>query len=805
MVAAVAWMGICPSLTADSEKSEMAAREHNRRITAVDEAQELLRKGDEAYMAGRYADAVEAYAGARELIPDAPISSELRQAATDRYAQASVEHAKNLSRTGDVPGAKAVVDKVLVDNIAPRDPVAVAYRAQLDDPTRTNPALTDAHAKNIDAVRRLLYTAEGAYNLGKYDDANKNYTAILRIDPTNTAARRGLERMNAAQGEYHKSSYDHTRAEMLAEVDAGWELQVPPPDLGIGAYDPGAAAAADGSMTISKKLDNIIIPKIALDEASLEEALELVRLKASENDTFEPDPARKGLNLTVNLGAPDSEVVRRVRDQRITLQLSNVPLSRILGFITEMTQTTYSTDDYAVIIRPLGSASDELISRSFRVPPDFITSLSAGATNNTAETDPFADAPAAGSLVTTRLSAQEGLQRQGVTFPEGASASYNAASNTLRVTNTSTNIDFISQLVESLTQTEPVMVSVKVTMIRTKQTNLEELGFDWLVNPFALSAASHMMAGGGTVGNTGGRNARDFSSAMPGLPADPNAPISQGVLTNGLRSGDRGISQNAIDALVANPNRASQTAAVAPGIMALTGLFSDGQAQLIMRGLSQKKGVDIMAQPSTVTRSGQTSTVTIIREFIYPTEYEPPELPNSVGAVDDFGGAVGLPGAANSFPVTPAHPTAFEKKDVGIILEVLPIADEKKRFIDVTINPEFTDLVGFVNYGSPINSTVSGLTGSNVVEVTSNQILMPVFSSEKAATQLTVADGSTIVIGGLMSESIQNIEDKVPVLGDLPWVGRLFTTKAYQPTTTALVFMVSVELLDPTGRPYRDR
>jgi general secretion pathway protein D len=162
-------------------------------------------------------------------------------------------------------------------------------------------------------------------------------------------------------------------------------------------------------------------------------------------------------------------------------------------------------------------------------------------------------------------------------------------------------------------------------------------------------------------------------------------------------------------------------------------------------------------------------------------------------------------GGGGTTPVTPATPTAFEKKDVGVILEVLPVADAQKRFIDVTINPSFTEFVGFVNYGSPINSTVSGLTGSSVVEVTPNLILMPVFSSEKAATQLTVADGSTIVIGGLMTESIQNVEDKVPVLGDLPWVGRLFTSKAYQPTTTALVFMVSVELLDPTGRPYRDR
>ena len=82
---------------------------------------------------------------------------------------------------------------------------------------------------------------------------------------------------------------------------------------------------------------------------------------------------------------------------------------------------------------------------------------------------------------------------------------------------------------------------------------------------------------------------------------------------------------------------------------------------------------------------------------------------------------------------------------------------------------------------------------------------MPVFSTQRANTQLTVADGATIVIGGLMRESIQNVEDKVPVLGDLPWVGRLFSSTARQPVTTAIVFFVQVELLDPTGRPYRDR
>ena len=71
----------------------------------------------------------------------------------------------------------------------------------------------------------------------------------------------------------------------------------------------------------------------------------------------------------------------------------------------------------------------------------------------------------------------------------------------------------------------------------------------------------------------------------------------------------------------------------------LTGLFSDGQVQMIMRGLAQKKGADIMTAPSVTAQSGQKATIEIIREFIYPTEYEPPELPNQVGG--DFGGVGG--------------------------------------------------------------------------------------------------------------------------------------------------------------------
>jgi len=80
--------------------------------------------------------------------------------------------------------------------------------------------------------------------------------------------------------------------------------------------------------------------------------------------------------------------------------------------------------------------------------------------------------------------------------------------------------------------------------------------------------------------------------------------------------------------------------------------------------------------------------------------------------------------------------------------------------------------------------------------------LMPVFSTHKAATSLSVADGATIVIGGMLQDRVQTVEDHTPLLGELPVVGRLFQSKANQPSTTAVVMLVNVQLVDPTGKPF---
>jgi tetratricopeptide (TPR) repeat protein len=147
------------------------------------------------------------------------------------------EHAMELRKVGKYTEARDQLEKVLAAD--PNNSDARRELDYLDDPVRTNPALTYEHGKNVDDVRRKLYMAEGNYNLGKYDDAKREYENTLRIDPYNSAARRGLERVASAKSDYYRAAYDHTRSELLSQVDAAWELSVP-----VDQSNPGAGQDA---------------------------------------------------------------------------------------------------------------------------------------------------------------------------------------------------------------------------------------------------------------------------------------------------------------------------------------------------------------------------------------------------------------------------------------------------------------------------------------------------------------------------------------------------------------------------------
>ncbi|MEZ5405440.1 MAG: type II and III secretion system protein [Verrucomicrobiia bacterium] len=149
--------------------------------------------------------------------------------------------------------------------------------------------------------------------------------------------------------------------------------------------------------------------------------------------------------------------------------------------------------------------------------------------------------------------------------------------------------------------------------------------------------------------------------------------------------------------------------------------------------------------------------------------------------------------AASCYP--PAQPSNFTDREVGVILNVTPEVGPDNQTIDLNLVPLVEDFEGFINYGTPM--TVAD--GDQIFVLTENVINMPVFNSRRIETSVQVKDGSTVVLGGLLREDVQKIKDKIPILGDIPLLGRLFRSDVEQSIKKNLVIFVTPRLITPTG------
>ncbi|MEO1855942.1 MAG: Amuc_1098 family type IV pilus outer membrane protein, partial [Rubritalea sp.] len=765
---------VMPLASHVAQAQSLVQQEIARRAAQVQEADAAILDGRKLYAEGKYEQAVAEYRKAINLLPAGPAVADRRHAYTGHLVDGSIALSQTYRRVGRYAEARQTLSDVLA-----KDPLNKAAKQQLeylDDPIRTNPVLTYDHTQDAEKVRKHLYRAQGYHNLGKYDEAEEEYKEILRVDRYNKAARRGMETIAGLKSDYYRAAYDQTRAELLMEVDRAWEISVAPSVNFAQSPETGSTVDVSGALYIKRKLQNIALPVVDFEDVTVDQAIDILRQRARELDTLELDPSKKGVNFvvrtpTVTGAAADDDIASefgggsKPGSKTISsLQLRNVPLEVVVKQICDVTQLRYKVEDYAVVLLPATDFDDtELYTRSFNVPPDFISLINSGAGLGGGESDdPFAEDTGSSTGIAPTPPVKDLLAESGVVFPEGATASFSKARSVLTVRNTANNLDIIEQLVNALKLEKPKQIHMSTKFVEINQENTDELSFDWILTPTALNSSGNTFLGGGTNGNGAPRTGSDFRSpvngfSVPGIPSDPTAGV-QNIMTGGNRTGDYAVTRDSIESFLNNPNRSSQSNSVAPGIMSLTGLFTDGQVQMIMRGLSQKKGSDVMTAPSIVARSGEKATIEIIREFIYPTEYEPPQLPDSVGTTQGLGGGgggVGVTGGS-TFPVTPATPTAFETRNTGVTLEVEPTLGEDGYTIDLRFAPEIVDFEGFINYGSPIQTAATDAVGiPRTVTITENRIEMPVFSTRRVNTGLTIYDGHTVAVGGLMREDVQ--------------------------------------------------
>src|SRR5438093_1957797 len=887
---------LCASSFAQTPDS-VAEREVHRRQTGITQGEAALARGQAAMKAKDYAVAHEEFRTAVMSLPDAVVSGKAHDEAVEGFCKSGVVLAEARIAEGRYADAEAILSEVLSDRYDSKCRAAQELYAHLRQPGYFNKTMSPPFIEKVEEVKQLLTDADGFYQSGQYDLAMKRYDQVLALDPYNTAARKGQEKIDNTKYQYGEEAYDETRARHLWKVEGAWQQPVRKYGVAGGPIAIGAPRDLGGSALVSKKLSSIIIPHIEFRDATIREAVDVLREQAAENDTG-PE-AQRGVNIVLRLvpigqiappsvpvapaegagspaaaggaappagGAPAAPAapgapargrpgappvvapVTGPAGARITVTLDNIPLGEALRYVAAQAGLKVKVEPYAVSLIPLSEQSNDLITKRYHVPPEFFGGpldvgyyigsnvtggggQTAGATTGVREAPPVAtdviekeavsfqtaSGTGTGAGASSQANLLQGtastrqtllndrqlvgradaitmLKSMGVSFPPGASATFWPHSGTLIVRNTQDNLDMVDALVDQANSSAPKQVSIESKFVEINQNNLKELGFDWLLGPFSLNGK--VFGSGGTAGNGVPVDGANFPFNNNGV------PIGQNPVTSGNRSGDFAISANALDALLV-PGL-GQVAGVAPSMFGLAGVFTNPQFQVVIRALNQKKGIDLLSAPSVTTKSGQRAIIEVIRELRYPGSYTPPQVPSISSSTST------VIGASTTVPVvvTPTTPSTWETRNTGVTLEVEPVVGGDATTIDLNLIPQVVEFEGFINYGSPINAvgvnTVAGISISQPVELTANVINQPVFSTRKVTTSVSVYDGQTVVLGGLMREDVQKTEDKVPIIGDIPLIGRAFRTNAEQHTKKNLVIFVTAKIVTPAGLPLNE-
>src|SRR5437899_9769128 len=263
----------------------ISKREIERRQAALPRGAEVLARAQAAMRARNYAVAHEEFRPALELLPDAVTSGKAHDEALTGFCESGVKVAEQRIADGNYDEAESILREVLEARYDPNCRPALELLAHLQQPGYYNRTMGPKFIEKVEEVKKLLADADGYYDSARYDLAFKKYEQVLALDPYNTAARRGQEKIDNAKYRYGEDAYNETRGRQLSDVQKGW--QQPLRQYGATARETFNSVSANLSDTarITRKLNTIIIPRVEFQDASLREAIDFLRQQAVANDT----------------------------------------------------------------------------------------------------------------------------------------------------------------------------------------------------------------------------------------------------------------------------------------------------------------------------------------------------------------------------------------------------------------------------------------------------------------------------------------------------------------------------------------
>ncbi len=762
-------------------EEQVASRESVRRQAQEIEGLKYLDLAYQAMVRNEFDEALKLFDQSLTIMPMRPYTVDTRNKA--RQAQATCEYrlaVKNYQQ-GNLEEARKHNLRVL--EYVPNHKEALRLQGRVETgiaksasegqkPTVAAKAVPLRHDPSYLAKQKRIKTAldKGRQYMAmhEYDKATREFNSILLEDEGHEYANANLLKIAKTGYDFETWQYNRMKAEMMAQVRDTW---TPPVKQDIAPRTeqlPGSGVLDKDKDNLLQKLNNIVIPQLEFRQANIVDVIKYLDRQAIIADKTSP-AGEKGVNIVLNLKRPGVEgaaaapnpfapegddlfpdgqvqgdtVAGTAGIPMITLTLRNIVLLEAIKYITGITGLKYRIESNVVMITPADVVVGEVISRTYRVQPN----LGDLVRNSAAQVE----APLAigVELTATRPTTPGGDVRRffvdaGVPFPEGTSIKYQPSLNLLLVANTAENLEKFEDILKQL-NVIPFQVEIEARFVEIGQTDLEELGMEWLLTDDWKIAQD---ASGG--------------AAVP-LSARQRIQVNKNNLTKGLREfGD--------DSGETTPGGSLGS------VLSISSILTNPELTVILHALERRSGANLLSAPKVTTKSGANAEIKVVKEIIYPTEWE------------TGGGALGQQ-VATAVVLTPA---SFETRDTGVILNVTPVVGPDGYTIDLTMMPQVVELADWINYGSAVidPQTLQPITMNNP---------QPIFHSRSIQTSISIWDGQTVVMGGLITENEATTEDKIPFLGDIPLLGYFFKTKTSKSIKRNLLIFVSANLVDPAG------
>lgn len=331
-------------------------------------------------------------------------------------------------------------------------------------------------------------------------------------------------------------------------------------------------------------------------------------------------------------------------------------------------------------------------------------------------------------------------------------------------------LDVIESAIDVLNIVPP-QVTIKAKFVEVSQEDNKALGFEWYLGNMLMNNGSIAGQGGTAPSYNGAPTPANPLGVFPGNPFAGTTIAPKGtdqVLTSGLRN---------------TPTT----------LFTLTGILTDPQFRMVIHAIENRTGAELLAQPEVTTQSGRQAQMkaTDVKTIVTGFSFSQNTSSTSAGGGTIVGGGNTLPPASFVYPLP-------EQMELGPVLDVIPCVLSDGYTVNLTLIPSLTEFVGYEDpssFNNALPSTTGAFPGGLVMVPT----VLPRFRVRQVASAVNVWDGQTVVLGGLLAETVATIKDKVPILGDLPLAGRLFRSESKSTSKKNLLVFVTPTLIDPAG------